>query len=76
MDEHVEAVQRMQDYIRENLDKEITSADLVRVSMYSPWYSYRLFVRFLNMTPAVYVRRLRLSQSLRVFKMPDTNLSL
>ncbi len=63
MEEHIEAVQRMQDYIQMNLNREITMADLARVSMYSPWYSYRLFVQFLGMTPAVYIRRLRLSKS-------------
>ncbi len=63
MEEHIEAVQRMQDYIQMNLDTEITMADLARVSMYSPWYSYRLFVNLLHMTPAVYIRRLRLSKS-------------
>lgn len=63
MEEHIEAVQRMQEYIEANLDKEITMADLAKVSMYSPWHSYRLFVSFLDMTPAVYIRRLRLSKS-------------
>ena len=63
MDEHIEAVQRMQDYIKANLDNNITTADLASVSRYSPWYSYRLFVDLLHMTPAVYIRRLRLSKS-------------
>ena len=63
MDEHIEAVQRMQDYIEANLDTNITMADLANVSRYSPWYSYRLFVDLLHMTPAVYIRRLRLSKS-------------
>ena len=63
MDEHIEAVQRMQDYIEANLDNNITTADLSSVSRYSPWYSYRLFVDLLHMTPAVYIRRLRLSKS-------------
>ena len=63
MDEHIEAVQRMQDYIETNLDKIITTADLANASRYSPWYSYRLFVELLHMTPAVYIRRLRLSKS-------------
>ena len=63
MDEHIEAVQRMQDYIEANLDKNITTADLANVSRYSPWYSYRLFVALLHMTPAAYIRRLRLSKS-------------
>ena len=63
MDEHIEAVQRMQDYIETNLDKNITTTDLANASRYSPWYSYRLFVELLHMTPAVYIRRLRLSKS-------------
>jgi AraC-like DNA-binding protein len=63
MDEHIEAVQRMQDYIETNLDKNITTADLANASRYSPWYSYRLFVELLHMTPAAYIRRLRLSKS-------------
>ena len=63
MDEHIEAVQRMQDYIATHLDMNITMADLAKVSKYSPWYSYRLFTDLLHMTPAVYIRRLRLSKS-------------
>lgn len=63
MDEHIEAVQKMQDYIETHLDTDITMTDLANVSHYSPWYSYRLFVDLLNMTPAVYIRRLRLSKS-------------
>ena len=53
----------MQDYIANHLDTNITMADLADVSQYSPWYSYRLFVDLLHMTPAVYIRRLRLSRS-------------
>ena len=63
MDERIEAVQRMQDYIENNLDKDISMADLSKAAGYSPWYSYRLFQSLLHMTPAVYIRRLRLSKS-------------
>lgn len=63
MNEHIEAVQRMQDYIATHLDNNITMADLAKESQYSPWYSYRLFVELLHMTPSVYIRRLRLSKS-------------
>ncbi len=63
MIEHIEAVQRMQDYIAENLAHTITLADLSKVSLFSPWYSYRLFVQQINTTPADYIRRLRLSKS-------------
>lgn len=63
MEEHIEAVQKMQDYIETHLDAHITMADLSNASQYSPWYAYRLFVDFIHMTPAVYIRRLRLSKS-------------
>ena len=63
MNEHIEAVQRMQDYIKTHLNNNITMTDLAKESKYSPWYSYRLFVDLLHMTPAVYIRRLRLSKS-------------
>ena len=63
MDGHIEAVQRMQDYIETHLGTNITMADLAKESQYSPWYSYRLFVDLLHMTPSVYIRRMRLSKS-------------
>ena len=74
MEEHIEAVHRMQEYIEENLSSEITMAQLADVAMYSPWYSYRLFVQHLDMTPAVYIRRLRLSKS--ALKLRDENVRI
>lgn len=63
MKEQILAVQRMQDYIEEDLDSEITLAGLANVSLFSPWYSYRIFKEYTSLTPADYVRRLRLSRS-------------
>ena len=63
MDERIEAVQRMQDYIESNLEQDISLADLAKAAGYSPWYAYRLFQSLIHMTPAVYIRRLRLSRS-------------
>lgn len=63
MREQILAVQRMQEFIEEHLAENITLADLARVSLYSPWYSYRLFTRHAGFTPADYIRRLRLSKS-------------
>ena len=63
MDERIEAVQRMQDYIESNLERDISMANLAKAAGYSPWYSYRLFQSLLHMTPAAYIRRLRLSKS-------------
>lgn len=63
MREQMEAVQRMQDYIQTHLSVNMTLADLSNVSFFSPWYSYRLFVQYTSMTPADYIRRLKLSKS-------------
>lgn len=59
----LEAVQRMQDYIKNHIQEEITLADLARASLFSPWYSHRLFTQYTQKTPADYIRRLRLSKS-------------
>lgn len=62
------AVQRMQDYIEAHLEQEITLSHLAKESLYSPWYSRRLFQTYTGSTPAVYIRRLRLSKSARRLK--------
>ena len=63
MDEQRAAVRAMQDYISEHIHEDITIADLAAVSSFSPWYARRLFIKYLDMTPAVYIRRLKLSKS-------------
>ncbi len=71
MKEQVLAVQRMQDYIDEHLEETITLADLARASLFSPWYACRLFAKWTNLTPADYIRRLRLSKS--ALRLRDKN---
>lgn len=61
--EHIEAVERMQDYIELHFFEPITLAQLAKVSLFSPWYSYRLFINYTGITPADYIRKLRLSKS-------------
>lgn len=74
MEERIQAIQRMQDYIDLHLDENISMADLSRVSLYSPWYSYRLFTQLLNITPSDYIRRLRLSKS--AIKLRDEQIKI
>lgn len=38
MEEQMEAVQRMQDYITDHLSEDITLAALANVSYFSPWF--------------------------------------
>ena len=63
MKEQIMAVQRMQEYIEAHLEEEIALADLAKASLFSPWHSYRLFRQYTGLTPAEYIRRLRLSRS-------------
>ena len=63
MKEQVLAVQRMQDYIERNGAEEISLSDLTRASLFSPWYSYRLFRSYLGLTPAEYIRKCRLTEA-------------
>ncbi|MBQ3762274.1 MAG: AraC family transcriptional regulator [Clostridia bacterium] len=63
MEEQRKAVRRMQDYINDHISEEISIGELAKAASFSPWYARKLFIRFLGMTPAVYIRRLKLSKS-------------
>lgn len=75
MKEQICAVQRMQDYIEKNIDKDITLADLSRESLFSPWYSYRLFREYTGLTVSDYIRRLRLAKSALKLKNEKYNVT-
>ena len=50
MDERILAVQRMQEYIGAHLGEQITLDRLSEESLFSPWYSYRLFREYTGLT--------------------------
>lgn len=68
MKEQILAVQRMQDYIESNLEREIGLSDLAHTSLFSPWYSYRLFREHTGLTPSDYIRKLRLSRAAEILR--------
>ena len=74
MQEQIEAVRRMQEYIKEHLYEKISSADIAKASLYSPWYARRLFLEYTGVTPADYIRKLRLKQS--ALKLRDEDIIL
>ena len=74
MDETRAAVRVMQDYITEHISEEITIDDLARCSSFSPGYARKLFLKHLGMTPAVYIRRLKLSKS--ALRLRDEKMSV
>ena len=63
MKEQILAVQRMQDYIEAHLEETIGLSDLASASLFSPWHSHRLFQEYTGLTPASYIRRLRLAKA-------------
>lgn len=63
--EQVLAVQRMQDYIEKNRTEDIRLSELARASLFSTWYSYRLFREYIGLTPTEYIRKYRLTQAAR-----------
>ncbi len=75
MQEQIEAVQRMQDYIAEHLAEEITLADLAKAAMFSPWYARRIFLEHTGLTPSDYIRRLRLRHSALRLRDEKVNVS-
>ena len=63
MEEQRKAVREMQDYISEHISEDITISDLAKHVSFSPWYVRKIFLKHVGMTPAVYIRRLKLSKS-------------
>ncbi|MCC5909212.1 MAG: helix-turn-helix transcriptional regulator [Clostridiaceae bacterium] len=61
--EVINAVQRMQDYIEQNLNSPITLSDLAKAAGYSQWHSARIFKELIGKSPFEYMRALRLSKA-------------
>ena len=63
MQDRIDAVRRMQAYIEQHIDTVITPEQLSEVSFFSPWHARRLFEQYTGLSPARYIRRLKLSRS-------------
>lgn len=61
--EKIDAVQRMQNYIEENINDVITLGDLAKAAGYSQWHSARIFRELTGKSPFEYIRVLRLSKA-------------
>ena len=63
MNHQKEAVRIMQDYIKEHIHEDISIDTIAAAASYSASYARKIFIKYLGMTPAVYIRRLKLSKS-------------
>lgn len=61
--ELVKAVQRMQDYMEQNLNTAITLSDIARAAGYSQWHAARIFNKFTGKSLFEYLRAMRLSRA-------------
>lgn len=68
MNDRTMAVQKMQDYILVHIAEEITLAELARAASFSPWYAHRLFKELTGVSPADYIRKLRLTEAAKRLK--------
>lgn len=70
--EKVNAVQKMQDYIKNHINEEIKVEDIAKASGYSKRHAARIFKELLGRTPLEYVRAIRLTGSAKdLLKSPD-----
>ena len=73
--EKINAVQRMQDYIEQNITEPITLHMIAQAAGYSPWHSARIFKELMGKTLFEYVRALRLSHAaVRLRDSKDTKI--
>ena len=72
MDDHqIQTVRVMQDYIRTHINEDISIDTIAREISYSASYARKIFIKHLGMTPAVYIKRFKLSKS--ALKLRDEN---
>lgn len=69
--EIIMSVQRMQEYIDENILRKITLKELAVSAGYSPWHAARLFKEVTGMPPFEYIRALRLTKAALILRDND-----
>lgn len=74
MNEKMEAVQNMQNFIENNITQRISLTQLAKAAHFSPWYSARIFKELTGYSPANYIRRLKLSLS--ALRLRDENVKI
>ncbi len=69
--ETIMAVQRMQEYIDDNILRKITLKEIAVAAGYSPWHAARLFKEVIGKAPFEYIRALRLTKAALILR--DSN---
>lgn len=69
--QHQERINRVTIYIQQHLDKDITLAELEKVSHFSRYHFHRIFAAYHGETLSSYVRRLRLQHAAKMLIYTD-----
>lgn len=72
--EQMNAVSKMQAYIKEHLEESITLHILAQVAGYSPWHCAKIFKELTGKAPFEYIRMCRLSKA--AIELRDHNLKI
>lgn len=67
----INAVQRMQDYIKGHLEEPITLYELAQCTGYSPWHCAKMFKEITGKVPFEYIRMYRLSMAAKKIRDND-----
>ena len=60
-----ECIEKVINYMEENLENEMNNAELAAVAGYSEYHFLRIFQKAVNLTPADYIRKRRISEIAR-----------
>jgi len=71
----IAAVSRMQKYILENIDDDITLEDLSVAAGYSKFHAARIFKEASEMTPFEYIRAIRLTRAAEILRDTDAKIT-
>ena len=66
--EHAAAVKKMQDFIAERLNQDITMKKLSNACNYSPYFAARIFKEYTGCSPFEYIRKMRLTNAAKILR--------
>ena len=73
--EYVARINRVIDYITNNLDRQLNVSELSRIACFSEFHFHRIFSMVVGVSPNIYVRRLRLEKAAAMLQV-NPNLSI
>lgn len=73
--EYQECIEKVIDYIEDNLKNDITNDELAHVAGYSVYHFLRIFREVVRLTPADYIRKRRISEIVRCMERESRPIS-